>query len=323
MLTPVHPQVVVSKCLGFAACRYNGQVIPDPFVEQLRPFVDFLPVCPEVEIGLGVPRPPIRVIQRDGERRLVQPETGRDVTEAMQSFSASFLAGLPAVDGFILKNRSPSCGIKDVKLYADTASESPVGKGPGLFGQAVLEHFGHLAVEDEGRLTNLVLRDHFLTKLFTLARFRRAKAAGTMDELVRFHTEHKLLLMAYNQSRLQAMGRVAANPARRPAAEVFTDYERLLWEALARPPRRTAGINVLMHAMGYFSARLTPAEKALFLDTLERYRARRVPLSTPVYILRSWIARFEEPYLARQVFFEPYPIALASPADSGKDREVE
>lgn len=323
MHAPDRPQVVVSKCLGFAACRYNGQVIPDPFVEQLRPFVDFLPVCPEVEIGLGVPRPPIRVILRSGERRLVQPETGRDVTEAMERFAASFLAGLPAVDGFILKNRSPSCGIKDVKLYADAAGEAPVGKGPGFFGQAVLERFGHLAVEDEGRLTNLALRDHFLTKLFTLARFRRTKATGTMDELVRFHTEHKLLLMAYNQSRLQAMGRVVANPARRPAAEALADYEHLLWEALARPPRRTAGINVLMHAMGYFSARLTPAEKALFLDTLERYRTRRVPLSTPVYILRAWIARFQEPYLARQVFFEPYPIALVSPVDSGKDREVE
>lgn len=323
MHAPVRPQVVVSKCLGFAACRYNGQVIPDPFVEQLRPFVDFLPVCPEVELGLGVPRPPIRVIQREGERRLVQPETGRDITESMQSFAASFLAGLPAVDGFILKNRSPSCGIKDVKLYAGMTGETPVGKGAGFFGQAVLERFGHLAVEDEGRLTNLTLRDHFLTKLFTLARFRQAKAAGAMEELVRFHTEHKLLLMAYNQSRLQAMGRVAANPGRRPAAEVFASYERLLWEALARPPRRTAGINVLMHALGYFSERLTPAEKALFLDTLERYRGRHVPLSTPLYILRAWVARFQEPYLARQVFFEPYPIALVSPTDSGKDRDVE
>lgn len=323
MPTSARPQVVVSKCLGFAACRYNGQVIPNPFVEQLRPFVDFLPVCPEVELGLGVPRPPIRVVQRDGERRLVQPETGRDITEAMQSFTATFLAGLSAVDGFILKNRSPSCGIKDVKFYADAAGETPAGKDAGFFGQAVLERFGHLAVEDEGRLTNLILRDHFLIKLFTLARFRQAKAVGTMNELVRFHTEHKLLLMAYNQSRLQAMGKVVANPERRPASVVFSAYEPLLWKALARPPRRTAGINVLMHALGYFSSRLMPAEKVLFLDALERYRGRHVPLSAPVYILRAWIARFDEPYLARQVFFEPYPTALVSPTDSGKNRDVE
>ncbi len=143
-----------------------------------------------------------------------------------------------------------------------------------------------------------------------------------MNELVRFHTEHKLLLMAYSPSRLQAMGRVVANPEHRPLDQVLAAYERLLWEALARPPRRTTGISVLMHALGYFSDKLGPAEKAFFLDTLERYRSRHVPLSTPLYILRAWIVRFSEPYLARQVFFEPYPIALVSPTDSGKDRDV-
>ncbi len=313
------PTIVMSKCLELEACRYNGQIIRAPFVNMLLPHVDLDPICPEVEIGLGVPRDPIRLVQIDRRLHLVQPTTGRGVTDAMQSFTESYLSGLREVDGFILKSRSPSCGIKDTKIYAGEEGKQPSDKGPGMFGGAVLERFPHAAVEDEGRLTNFRLRHHFLTKLFTRAEFRSVKASGTMADLVRFHTERKLLLMAYHQSELRVLGRIVANPERRRPESVIADYEEHLSNALERPPRSTSNINVLQHALGYFSKGLTAREKRHFLTLLEEYRARRMSLSAPLTVLQSWIARFEQPYLAEQAYFEPYPGELLDLRDSARE----
>jgi uncharacterized protein YbgA (DUF1722 family)/uncharacterized protein YbbK (DUF523 family) len=317
------PRVVVSKCLGFAACRYNGQTIPDEFVASLEPHVDFLPVCPEVEIGLGVPRDPVRVVLLEGEPRLVQPATGRDVTEEMRAFAHAFLSRLDAVDGFLLKGRSPSCGIQEVKIYPPGEKVAPVGKGEGFFGRAVKERFPTWPVEEEGRLKNFRLREHFLIRLFTLARFRQVRTAGKMGDLVRFHTDHKFLLMAYHQARLRALGRIVANLEERPPSEVLAAYEEHLRAALAAPPRQSSAVNVLLHALGYVRKGLSAEEKAYFLDTLAQYRAGRVPLSVPVGILRAWIVRFGEPYLSRQHFFAPYPQDLITITDSGKGRDLD
>lgn len=316
------PRIVVSKCLGFAPCRWNGVTIPDEWVARMAAHVEFVPVCPEVEIGLGVPRDPVRVVSAGGELRLVQPATGRDVTAEMARFSRGFVDTLGDVDGFILKSRSPSCGIKDVKAYAAADAPAISGKGAGFFAAAVLERFGDLPVEDEGRLTNFTIREHFLTRVFALARLREVLKSGAMRDLIAFHARHKLLLMAYNQTALRALGRIVANPDRQPFAVVAADYQAHFRKALLRPPRTGAIINVLMHALGHFSERLSAREKAFFLDALERYRARKVPFSAPAAVLRSWIARFENDYLAEQVLFALYPEALAEVTDSGKGREL-
>lgn len=315
------PRLVVSKCLGFDHCRYDGSIIPDPVVKSLQEWVEFVPVCPELELGLGAPRPPVRLVHIDEGVHLLQPATGRDLTEAMQAFAASFLDALPPVDGFLLKNRSPSCGIKDVKVYGLTGKGPKAAGRPGMFGQAVRERFPDLPVEDEGRLNNRALREHFFTAVFALARLREVVDTGQMASLVDFHTRHKFLLMAYNQARLRELGRVVANPQRQPVREVMAAYAAGFRAALARPPRRPAVVNVLMHALGYLSDRLTSAEKAYFLDLLTAYREGRQPLSTPVGVLRAWILRFEAPYLSAQTFFSPFPEALLSLRDSGKGGE--
>lgn len=312
------PRLVVSKCLGFAHCRYDGSVIPSRVVEALRDWVEYIPVCPEVEIGLGVPRSPIRLVRVGEEVRLLQPATGYDATAALRGLAASFLAALPPVDGFLLKNRSPSCGLKDVRVYLGQGKGGAVGHQAGMFGQAVLERFPDLPVEDEGRLTNRQLREHFFTVIFALADLRRVQEFPKMGELVRFHARHKFLLLAYSQSRLRELGRIVANPEKRPAGEVLGRYTQGFRAALARPPRRSSVVNVLMHALGYFSERLNPAEKGYFLDLLVAYREGRQPLSAPVSVLRAWIVRFGEPYLADQSFFAPFPEALVSLSDSGK-----
>jgi uncharacterized protein YbbK (DUF523 family) len=148
------PIVVLSKCLEFEACRYNGEVIPDSFVKEIEPYVNFKPMCPEGEIGLGVPRDPIRVISHGKETRLLQPATGRDISSKMLGFADNYLKSLKEVDGFILKSRSPSCGTKDVKLFPSSEDGTAIGKTKGFFADRVLEHFPGLAIEDEGRLKN-------------------------------------------------------------------------------------------------------------------------------------------------------------------------
>jgi len=261
------PVVVVSKCIEFDSCRYNGLMISSDVVQRLIPHVDFRPVCPEVEIGLGIPRDPVRVIKTDERLRLVQPATDKDFTEKMEQFARSFLDDLGEVDGFILKGRSPSCGIKDVKAYSGPSKRMSVSRARGLFADAVINRFPDLAIEEEGRLTNFTIREHFLTKLFALARFRRVKLGKSMKELVRFQTENKYLFTAYSQKELRALGKIVANHEKKPVEQVPEDYEKGLAYVFAKPARDTSHINVLMHLMGHFSGRLSPEERSFFLNT--------------------------------------------------------
>lgn len=311
---------MVSRCLGFDHCRYDGSVISAPHVQALAGEVEFVTVCPEMAIGLPSPRPPLRLVG-EGEPRLVQPATGRDYTGAMLRFAREFLSSLPPVDGFILKNRSPSCGIADAKVYASAERGGAVGRRAGLFGGAVRERFPQLPVEDEGRLTNRALRESFLTGAFALASLRATEERGELSGLVAFHARYKLLLMALSQVRLRELGRIVANPDRRPAAEVFRLYRSQFEAALRQPLRRPSAANALLHAFGYVSEGLSPGERAYFLEALGEYRAGRLPLSAPVGVLRAWIVRFDVPYLADQRLFFPFPSSLLSPEDSAGGRE--
>lgn len=316
----VKPVVVISRCLDMDPVRYNGQVIPYDFVGQLAPWVRFVPVCPEVEIGLGVPRDPVRIVAVDGEARLVQPGTGRDLTDAMADFAERFLGQLGDVDGFLLKNRSPSCGISDVKVYQGGDAAASATRGPGLFGGRVLERHPGLAIEDEGRLRNYRIREHFLTRLFALARLRIGVAPGGPLDLVRFQAENKFLLMAYDQGRARELGRIVANPQGRPYREVLARYREAFQIALREPPRPGPVVNVLEHISGFFSARVIRDERDFFKRALEHYREDRIPISGVTSILRAWAVRFDERYLLPQTFFQPYPAALMNVSDSGKGR---
>lgn len=310
------PKIIISKCLGFFPCRWNGIMISSPIIDSLKPFVEFHPVCPELEIGLGVPRHPIRIIEKKGNHFLIQPATGKDLTEIMTRFSHKYLNSIDEVDGWILKSRSPSCGIKNVKIFTDLENNKPKGRGRGFFGREVLNFYPLSAVEDEGRLKNFRIREHFFTKIFTKARFR--KINKSMPALIKFHSNHKLLLMSYNQETLRRMGKITANTEKKVFNEVISTYGNLLEQTLALPPRSTSNINVLMHALGFFSKKLSSREKAYFLDVINQYKLGKIPLSVPVTLLKSWIIRFNEPYLKNQTFFQPFPDELNSLSDLGK-----
>jgi uncharacterized protein YbbK (DUF523 family) len=177
MIRP-RPIVVISRCIDFDSCRYNGQVIRASLREKLEPLVDLRPICPELEIGLGVPRDPVR-LERAGDRvRMVQPSTGRDLTAAMGSFAARFLDSLDAIDGFVLKSRSPSCAVRDGKVFHTASEDAGHRTGPGLFAARVLERFPRAAIEDEARLADEAVRRDFLAKVFALAAERDEKALG-------------------------------------------------------------------------------------------------------------------------------------------------
>ncbi len=315
------PIVVVSKCIEFEPVRWDGRIISSDFVKQLKDYVDFIPLCPEVEIGLGIPREPLRIVKREASLHLVQPATGLDLTQGMEEFSKKFLGSLGDVDGFILKSKSPSSAIKDARIYPSEKKVAAIGHGPGIFGQAVLNYFSNKAVEDEKRLLNERIREHFLTKLYTLADFRNVRESSTGNALVDFQGRNKLLLTAYSQIQLHLMGRLVAERKRRPLSETLVEYEKHLSEALKRPPKIGSNYNVLTKAAGYFTSQLMHKEKAFFLDAAEKYRSGLQPLSAPLNILKSWIIRFNEDYLDQQTFFEPFPEKLRITKSESSEEE--
>ncbi|HQH12755.1 MAG TPA: DUF523 and DUF1722 domain-containing protein, partial [Candidatus Sumerlaeota bacterium] len=235
------PVVVVSKCLGFAACRYNGECLPDVFVERMKPYVEFRPVCPEMEIGLGVPRDPIRVVLLNNELRLIQPSTGKDVTDKMRQFADSFISGVSEADGFLLKSRSPSCGINSVKVYPGLGKAGAIlQKGKGFFAGVVRERLPLTPLEEEGRLYDFGIRGHYLARLFAFARFREIIRKPAMKKLVEFHNNNELLLMANHQKEMRALEKIAANHENNPLENVVAEYGAHLRLALAAPSRRAA-----------------------------------------------------------------------------------
>ncbi len=319
-INSVKPVVVVSRCLGFEGCRYNGQMDSCHLIDNLKEFVEIITVCPEVQIGLCTPREAIRLVQEHEGLpiKVLQHKTEIDLSAKMYEFGEEFLLNLPKVDGFILKSRSPSCGIKEVKIYKSTEKGSASIKGRGLFANLVLEKFSNLPVEDEGRVKNYNIRQHFLTKLYTMKNFRVIKESMIIDDLVEFHSTNKLLFMSYNQKQLKMLGNILGSHGEVCVQKVYEEYEKNLILTLNKLPRYTSNINVLTRSMGYFSDKLTHREKEFILETIEQYRQSKVPFSVPLYVIKSNAIRFQEKNLINQSFFEPYPLELDNVTDSGK-----
>jgi uncharacterized protein YbbK (DUF523 family)/uncharacterized protein YbgA (DUF1722 family) len=314
------PRVVVSKCLEFDACRYNGDVIYNDVIKKLIDYVDFVPVCPEVEIGLGTPRETIRIVKQGEEHLLLQPSTKRDVTKEMTSFSENYLAGVKETDGFILKTRSPSCGIKEVKVYASTEKGPAIGHASGLFGGKVTQLFSHLAVEEEGRLNNFTIRDRFYTKLFTLASFRRLLPMG-LDAVNDFHKKNYYLLMAYSKPTLKVMTRILKNVQENGEEKTIELYAKALHKLFNRAARNDSNRSVAKEIFNRFEHELSKREIAFFEELMQKYANKKEPFSSITTLLKSHAIRFEDNEVLQQTFFAPYPEILLEISDSGKGRD--
>jgi uncharacterized protein YbgA (DUF1722 family)/uncharacterized protein YbbK (DUF523 family) len=318
----VRPRIVCSRCIEFDHTRFDGGIIRSQIVSGLKQYVEMIPICPEVEIGLGIPRKPLRIVEIDRKRRLIQPAHDLDHTMEMEDFTTGFLDGLEDVDGFIMKAKSPSCGMGDVKIYHGTAPDSRRTRGNGFFSGEVRRRYGGLPAEDERRLENDVIRDHFLTGIYTMARFREVRDRGGPGDLVRFHADNKFLLMAYGEKDLRIMGGIVAKQSERSFDDVLDDYFSHLVLALKRGPQYTGVINVLQHALGHFKNDLKTDEKGYFIDALAMYREGRIPLSSLKSIMGVWIVRFDNEYLGNQTFFRPYPDGLILGHEKHRGRDL-
>jgi uncharacterized protein YbbK (DUF523 family)/uncharacterized protein YbgA (DUF1722 family) len=276
---PVKLRIGVSACLLGREVRYDGGHKRDSFLlDTLGPHVEWVAVCPEVEVGMGTPRPPIRLERRGEEVRLLMPSTGGDYTDAMRGWAARRVEDLAALDldGYVLKKGSPSCGMERVKVYAKGGLVAKEGRG--VFAAALLARLPDLPVEEEGRLDDPALRETFIVRVLVHRRWREGEREGwTRAALMRFHEWHKLLLMARNQAGLRRLGRLLGEPGRRtPPQELAAAYRRGLTEVLRRPATRKGRTNVLHHLADYVSDALDRDETA---EAIERYRLGRVPLA--------------------------------------------
>lgn len=305
------PRLVVSACLNLKPVRYNGQDVRDEFVLKLLGYCQVIEVCPEVAIGLGVPRDKIIVYKKDSQYGLSQPSTGLELTDRMHQFAQSFIENLPEVDGFILKSKSPSCGVSNTKVYKDKEGKEFYSKGKGLFAMKVLEEFELLPVEDEGRLKNQELRHHFLVRVFAIADLRESlMSIKKVNELMLFHQRNKYMLMAHSQVKLREMGRLVASAKEENLPQVLTQYRELFLRAISRRPSKGQEVNTILHAFGHLSSKLNRGEREHFLKLVEDYKRGVLQRRTLMEFLKAYAYRFESQYLMEQTFLEPYPESL-------------
>ncbi|MFW6025235.1 MAG: YbgA family protein [Candidatus Woesearchaeota archaeon] len=315
----VKAKLVISRCLGFDNCRYNGQILKNDFIESLKNYTKIITVCPERDIGLEVPRNSLRLVVEDENLKIIDKKANKDYSSEMKNYSKKFLKTLNNVDGFILKNRSPSCAINDGKIY-NAKNGSPFKTDSGFFTNELKKEFPYMIMEDEGRLTNLKIREDFLSKIFLKADFNNIKSSLDIKELIDFHSRNKYLLLTFDENNMRKLGKIVANHNKDNVKKIFNNYEIHLNKALANESSYTKNINVLMHTLGYFKDKLSSEEKSFFLDQLEKYRENKVHLKVPLNIIKSWIIKYNEKYLKRQRFFNPYPEELMDLKDSAKNQ---
>ncbi|MCX8082154.1 MAG: DUF523 and DUF1722 domain-containing protein [bacterium] len=299
------PKIVLSRCFS-EPVRYNGERVNNNFVNRLKEFVDFIDFCPEVDTGLGVPRKRVSIIEIDGLKKLIQTETGKDLTDIITEYSQKVINSLKEIDGFILKAKSPSCGVGSARLYRNN---SFIGKTSGFFAEKIKNHFYYLPVEDENRLRDESIREHFLIRIFAFAELRALLNNPTPKNLVDFHTRYKYLLMTYSQRYLKEIGQIVADNSI-PFEEKIIRYRQKFYESFLRKPSPKRHINTLMHITGYISKNLNPEEKKHLHSLIERYIKGRLPLNVITELLKSFVYRFGNEYLLYQKYLHPYPEEL-------------
>ena len=307
------PRIGISSCLLGDEVRFDGGHKRDTFLTQvLAPHVEWVRVCPEVEVGMGTPRETLRLVQQgDGPLRMITTRTGIDHTEAMTAWSERRLDALAReeLSGYVLKKDSPSCGMERVKVYA--AEGMPHRSGRGLYAAALLARFPTLPVEEEGRLSDARLRENFIERVFARVRLRRLFAGRwTNGAVVAFHTAHKMSLLSHSTTAYQALGRLIAAVGRMPRPEFRERYEREFMEGMRPQATVRRHTNVLMHMAGHLKTLIDGASKAELLACIDEYRRGLVPLVVPVTLIRHYVRLHQVAYLAGQTYLDPHPREL-------------
>jgi uncharacterized protein YbgA (DUF1722 family)/uncharacterized protein YbbK (DUF523 family) len=308
MVSPERTVVGVSSCLLGEQVRYNGGHKRDRYVaEVLSEYVQLMPFCPEVAVGLGIPRTPIRLLKTaaGNTRAVAIDDPSHDVSDALNRYGLEVSRDYPLLSGYIFKARSPSCGMERVKVYA--ANGVPIESGRGLYARAIMDDRPLLPVEEEGRLNDPDLRENFLERVFVYHRWQCLDAAGlTRTALVRFHTEHKFLIMAHDQNAMRELGRIVANPGESMEATA-AKYIQTLMPALCRPATRANQANALQHLAGYFKQTIDRDARSELAEAIDGYRNGDLPIIVPLTLLRHHQRRAPDSYLANQHLLQIQP----------------
>jgi len=307
------PIVVISKCLTRATCRWDGERLSYPFAGILRQYARLVPVCPEIEIGLGCPREKILIVDQEGVLSLHQPITGRTLTRRMNAFAKRHLAGLLEVDGFLLKSESPSCGIRDTKRF-ESADESArrVGYGPGLYATGAVQTHPTLPIEDEKRLESHTVREHWLTRLYLLAAFRSLRKRPSVGRLTTFYNHNVVLLEAYNKKQTAQLNYLMAIRPAAPTEAFLADYEALLHRILKRPARPKAIVANMAPAYEHYAGQLNRADRQKYRQLAERCANGEVPVNDLRQQIQVWAVRYDKNFIREHSLYRPYPGPLAS-----------
>lgn len=312
------PKILISKCLGFENCRYNGAIVQFDLLDKMKDQIEFIPLCPEIEIGLGLPRESLRLIKVHDGIELVQPKSKKYLTYDMKKYSQEILKDISDIDGLILKGRSPSCGIKDVKVYSGMEKSPVIGKSMGLFAAEMEKHFPYLPIEEEGRLTNLIIREHFFTKLYAIFNFKKMAQNKSIKKLADYHAKNKYLYFVYNQTLKNKLGLIVANHEKLETNIVLDNYFNEMVKLFLNLPSKKNYINAYQHIFGYFSNFASKEEKVFILQLMEKYRNGKIDKSAIASILKGYSIKYNIEYLLAQTIFEPFPEELLSLNDSGK-----
>jgi len=302
----------ISRCLLGDEVRFDGGHKRDNFLTDIfGRYVDWVPVCPEVEAGLGTPREAMRLVGDPAQPRLVTIKSGRDHTQALEMMSATRIEELKELDlsGYVFKKDSPSCGVERVRIYNDHGM--PSRKGVGIFARVFIEQFPLIPVEEEGRLCDPSLRENFIERVFCYRRFQDLLQNGiTRQAIVRFHTIHKYLLLSHSQPHYQVLGRLVGQAERHRPKELAHRYGELFMKALAVKATVRKHVNVLQHMLGYFKDRLGAQEKAELQGVIGDYHRGLTPLIVPLTLIKHYVQIFDVGYIRDQVYLNPHPKEL-------------
>ena len=310
--TPVSKiRVGVSACLLGAKVRFDGGHKRNRYVDEvLRDYFEFVPFCPEVAVGLGTPRQPIRLVGTNDNPRVVGTRDPQlDVTDALHGYGRKVARQHADLCGMIVKQGSPSCGMERVKVYTDKGM--PHSGGRGAFTAALMDSQPLLPVEEEGRLQDPVLRENFIARVFTYARWRELDQRGLSKAgLIAFHARHKLIILAHSPAGYRELGQLVARVGSEPLAPLGQRYIERLMQLLAERAPRKRHANVMQHLLGYLRRHLDAGDRAELLDIIEAYRKGEYPLVVPLSLLRHHFRRNPHPWASQQLYLQPHPREL-------------
>ncbi len=310
MNNSVRPLVGISKCIEFENCRYNGSGIRSNFVREMKNYVDFKPVCPEIGIGLGTPRKAIRLVKIGGKKNLYQSSSEKILTKQMNEFAENFVEKNKKIDGFIFKRGSPSCGIDDARIYHKIGTGVGFNKTSGIFSESIMRKFPNLVKEDDRRLNNIHIRENFLTRLFVMARLRKALESRNTDPLNDFYSKNSLLFLCYSKELTTELGLLLKN--NKEVDSIESKCKNLVYSILTRIPEKNSILNTFHFIFNLIKSNLSGLERSHFNHLMEEFNQSLIPQSQISTLLYSWALRFDTSHIVEQTFFNPFPKILLS-----------